>query len=105
MVLLSVKARLRAAKIAKLDWSMVLDANGRIGELIEVRDGLAKKGAGPGDAIILLLDSNSAFLKHRNSLRRRCTAREQQHAISSHHSGGGGSSSGSARSLHFGRVP
>jgi len=46
MVLLSVKAGLRAAEIAKLDWSMVLDANGRIGELIEVRDGIAKKGSG-----------------------------------------------------------
>jgi integrase/recombinase XerD len=46
IVLLSAKAGLRAAEIAKLDWSMVLDANGRIGDAIEVRDGIAKKGSG-----------------------------------------------------------
>src|SRR5205809_1889862 len=46
MVLLSVKAGLRAAEIAKLDWSMVLAANGRIGVAIEVRDQIAKKGTG-----------------------------------------------------------
>jgi integrase/recombinase XerD len=43
---LSVKAGLRAAEIAKLEWSMVLDANGRIGEALEIRDRIAKKGAG-----------------------------------------------------------
>jgi integrase/recombinase XerD len=46
ILLLSVKAGLRAAEIAKLEWSMVLDANCRIGDVIEVRDGIAKKGAG-----------------------------------------------------------
>jgi integrase len=46
ILLLSVKAGLRAAEIAKLEWSMVLDANGRIGDVIEVRDAIAKKGAG-----------------------------------------------------------
>jgi integrase len=46
IVLLSVKAGLRAAEIAKLEWPMVLDAKGRIAEVIEVRDCIAKKGAG-----------------------------------------------------------
>jgi integrase/recombinase XerD len=46
IILLSVKAGLRAAEIAKLDWSMVLDASGRIGKLIEVTDRIAKKGGG-----------------------------------------------------------
>lgn len=31
MILLSVKAGLRAGEIAKLGWSMLLDADGRLG--------------------------------------------------------------------------
>lgn len=46
IVLLSVRAGLRAAEIAKLDWSMVLAANGRIGHAIEICDQIAKKGSG-----------------------------------------------------------
>ena len=46
IVLLSVKAGLRAAEIAKLEWPMVLDANGKVGVLLEVRDRIAKKGSG-----------------------------------------------------------
>jgi integrase len=46
MVLLSVKAGLRACEIANLDWSMVLDARGKVAETIAVRDIIAKKGAG-----------------------------------------------------------
>ncbi|MGH6890210.1 MAG: tyrosine-type recombinase/integrase [Rhizomicrobium sp.] len=46
IVLLSVKAGLRAAEIAKLQWPMVLAADGRVGTVIEVRDSIAKKGAG-----------------------------------------------------------
>jgi integrase/recombinase XerD len=46
IVLLSIKAGLRAAEIAKLEWPMVLDAKGQIGDVIEIRDGIAKKGAG-----------------------------------------------------------
>ena len=46
IVLLSVRAGLRAAEIAKLEWPMVLDANGRVGDAIEVLDQIAKKGAG-----------------------------------------------------------
>src|SRR5260370_600197 len=46
MILLSVKAGLRAGEIAKLRWSMVLDARGRIGDCIELHDSAAKKGSG-----------------------------------------------------------
>ncbi len=46
MFLLSVRAGLRACEIAGLDWSMVLNANGRVNHLIDVRDCIAKKGGG-----------------------------------------------------------
>lgn len=43
MILLSVKSGLRAGEIAKLTWPMILDANGRIGRVIELHDIAAKK--------------------------------------------------------------
>jgi integrase len=46
MVLLSVKAGLRAAEIGNLDWDMVLDGSGQVGPTIELRDDAAKKGSG-----------------------------------------------------------
>ena len=46
IVLLSAKAGLRAGEIAKLSWAMVLDANGRVGDAIELQDKAAKKGSG-----------------------------------------------------------
>jgi integrase/recombinase XerD len=46
MILLSVKAGLRAGEIAKLSWSMVLDADGRLGHRIELHDSAAKKRSG-----------------------------------------------------------
>jgi integrase len=46
IILLSVKAGLRAAEIAKLEWSMVLDARGRVADTMCVEDGIAKKRAG-----------------------------------------------------------
>src|SRR5260221_5570947 len=46
MILLSVKAGLRAGEIAKLTWPMVLDAEGRLAECIELHDRAAKKGSG-----------------------------------------------------------
>jgi integrase len=46
IVLLSVKAGLRAGEIAKLTWDMVLDPTGEIGEVIELRDCAAKKKSG-----------------------------------------------------------
>lgn len=46
IVLLSVKAGLRAAEIAKLTWPMVLDASGSVGTTIELQDWAAKKRSG-----------------------------------------------------------
>ena len=46
IVLLSVKAGLRACEIAGLTWGMVLDARGQIGDVIELRDAIAKRGGG-----------------------------------------------------------
>src|SRR3954470_11052344 len=46
MILLSVKAGLRAGEIAKLTWPMLLDADGRLGHRIELHDSAAKKCSG-----------------------------------------------------------
>jgi integrase/recombinase XerD len=46
IVLLSVKAGLRAAEIAKLSWQMVLTPSGEVGSVIELRDSIAKKSSG-----------------------------------------------------------
>ena len=46
IILLSVRAGLRAGEIAKLTWSMVLDADRRIADRIELHDSAAKKGSG-----------------------------------------------------------
>jgi integrase len=46
IVLLSVKAGLRACEIAGLQWSMVLTNNGDISDTIDIRSAIAKKGSG-----------------------------------------------------------
>lgn len=46
MLLLSVKAGLRAGEIAKLTWEMVLTADGRLADRIELHDKAAKKRSG-----------------------------------------------------------
>src|SRR5579871_2214389 len=46
IILLSVKAGLRAAEIAKLEWPMVLNAECEVGHVLEVHDSIAKKGSG-----------------------------------------------------------
>jgi integrase len=46
IVLLSHHAGLRAAEIAKLEWSMILDPTGRVGQSIELEDRIAKKKSG-----------------------------------------------------------
>jgi integrase/recombinase XerD len=46
IILLALKAGLRACEIAGLEWSMVLDAKGQIGKTIEVHDRIAKKRGG-----------------------------------------------------------
>ena len=46
IVLLSVKAGLRAGEIAKLTWEMLLDPAGDVGTTMELLDAAAKKGSG-----------------------------------------------------------
>lgn len=46
IVLLSVKAGLRAGEIAKLTWAMVSDANNDVGTVIALEDSVAKKKSG-----------------------------------------------------------
>ena len=46
MVLLSVKAGLRACEISRLTWPMVLDAQGQVGDVLELPARAAKKGSG-----------------------------------------------------------
>jgi integrase/recombinase XerD len=46
IVLLSLKAGLRAAEIANLSWDMVVDPMGEIATTLELQDRVAKKGSG-----------------------------------------------------------
>src|ERR1700722_15168359 len=46
IVLLSVKAGLRAAEIANLTWDMVIDPEGGVSTSLELRDDAAKMGHG-----------------------------------------------------------
>jgi integrase len=46
VVLLSVKAGLRAAEIAKLTWDMVLDPSGQVASTLGLQDKIAKKRGG-----------------------------------------------------------
>jgi integrase len=69
MVLLSVKAGLRAAEIANLTWDMVIDGGGEISSSLELRDSAAKMGHGRliplhsdlPDALALWRDKSKAF--------------------------------------------
>ena len=46
LVLLSVKAGLRAGEIANLTWPMVVEPTGEVGISMELQDRVAKKGSG-----------------------------------------------------------
>jgi Phage integrase family len=46
MILLSVKAGLRACEIARLEWSMALDARGKVTDILAIHDAIAKKRGG-----------------------------------------------------------
>ena len=46
LVLLSVKAGLRAGEIANLTWSMLVEPSGEIGRSLELQDRAAKNGSG-----------------------------------------------------------
>src|SRR3954453_18983139 len=63
IVLLSVKAGLRAAEIAKLSWDMVVDPSGAVGRALAVRDQIAKKRG--GRSIPLHLDLREALVETR----------------------------------------
>jgi integrase len=63
MVLLSVKAGLRAAEIANLTWDMVIGPEGEVGSSLELRDKAAKKNS--GRVIPLHPDLRSALAHYR----------------------------------------
>jgi integrase len=65
IVLLSIKAGLRAAEIAKLTWDMVLGAGGEIGAVLELQDQAGKKGS--GRSIPLHVDLRKALAVVRQS--------------------------------------
>lgn len=46
MFLLSVRAGLRAAEIAEVQWSMVIDAAGNVADTLNLEDRVAKRGGG-----------------------------------------------------------
>jgi integrase len=46
LVLLSIKAGLRASEIANLTWPMLLEPTGEIDRCLELKDRIAKKGSG-----------------------------------------------------------
>lgn len=46
MLLLTIKAGLRACEVAGLTWSMVTDGKGRIAHMIELPGSISKKGSG-----------------------------------------------------------
>ena len=64
MVLLSVKAGLRAGEIANLSWAMVTDPVGNIGTVIALEDRIAKKKS--GRVIPLHPDLRDALTTFRN---------------------------------------
>jgi integrase len=63
IVLLSVRAGLRAAEIAKLTWDMVLDPSGEVGTALELQDKIAKKRS--GRSIPLHADIRRALIEAR----------------------------------------
>src|SRR5664279_3888921 len=65
MVLLSVKAGLRAGEIANLTWPMVTDPVGNIGTVIALEDRIAKKKS--GRVIPLHADLRDALVSLRNT--------------------------------------
>src|SRR5215475_14191477 len=64
IVLLSVKAGLRAGEIANLTWDMVVGPTGAVEQILELRDSAAKNGS--GRRIPLHLDLRYALLDLRH---------------------------------------
>ena len=67
IVLLSVRAGLRAAEIAKLSWDMVLGPSGQVSSTLELQDKIAKKGS--GRSIPLHKDIREALIEARQVCR------------------------------------
>ena len=61
LMLLSVKAGLRAGEIANLTWSMLVEPSGEIGKSLELQSLIAKKGS--GRVIPIHPDLHAALLK------------------------------------------
>jgi integrase/recombinase XerD len=61
LVLLSVKAGLRAGEIANLTWPMLVEPTGEIGTTLELQDQVAKKGS--GRVIPIHRDLHAALVK------------------------------------------
>jgi integrase/recombinase XerD len=61
LVLLSVKAGLRAGEIANLTWPMLVEPTGLIGTCLELQDRVAKKGS--GRVIPIHPDLHAALIK------------------------------------------
>ena len=80
LVLLSVKAGLRAGEIANLTWPMVLDPSGEIATAIELPDDAAKKRS--GRRIPLHHDLRDALPRWRDG------ARPSGHVVQSERGGG-----------------
>jgi integrase/recombinase XerC len=62
MALLSVKAGLRAKEVAGVTWAMAMDADGQVGDVLELRDG-ASKGKRGGRTIPLNNELRAALVE------------------------------------------
>jgi hypothetical protein len=58
MILLSLRAELRAGEVAKVEWSMILDSDGTVSHTPELEDRTAQKksDAGLHSVIAILLE-------------------------------------------------
>jgi integrase len=65
IILFSLRAGLRAAEIANLEWPMVFDAAGKVGQTIELEDRIAKKKHGRRIPIHPELRSALVALQHK----------------------------------------
>ena len=67
IILLSVKAGLRAAEVARLEWPMVLDARGPVADIIAVQNSIAKRRSGRRVPIHAVLRDSLTTLMHQSA--------------------------------------
>src|SRR5215469_10334513 len=79
MVLLSVRAGLRAKEIAKAQWGMVTDVEGEVGDVLNLSNG-ASKGKRGGRTVPLNKELRAALIELRAL---RPTAEAEDHVIHS----------------------